>query len=338
MKRGDMNLKTTIGCIIVASILISCKANDVSMIIPSSSPEGIVVTETPTPKATSTSKPKTPFSTKTPDFYATSSEIAYEKKETQAAGFPAPCEEPGRYEISPNGNWMAVNCTDNENVTLVVVNKEGIKWTLQYSDYLPVEEQGSLPMGGLYVAHWTDNEKYLYFYTYISVSGGGPCFYGYGPIGLFRLNLINRVVTTVLPLRDAFDGYLFSFSPDSKYLAYSTDKLIVREISTGVEKLIASEDMVHGDLTWSQDGSQLAYASCETDMDTLVEKSSSIEIYSMNNKTAQTIMASDGNLLRINYTGDENTLQIEKRDALTWNSSYYVFDWSTGKVKSIPMP
>ena len=184
---------------------------------------------------------------------------------TQIASFPFTCDEDRRTLLSPNGTWLAIHCGSSPpGQTLEVVGQDGTRWVLQYSDYVhPEFMQDGLGMGGLYPQQWTADEKYLFFSSHIHFSGGPTCcYYGIGDHGLFRLDLTSGAVSVILPLRGSPSGYLYAFSPGGRRLAYVADPPVILDLRTGELTPFQVGQVAIGDLTWSPDGRELAYAAC----------------------------------------------------------------------------
>jgi dipeptidyl aminopeptidase/acylaminoacyl peptidase len=321
--------------LLLALIFVSC--NPVEKNIPTQiTLQTLTVTQissTSIPRQTTT--PTVNLPTKTPkiDFQTTLTEQAFELHATKIANFHPSCKDIGSNSISPNGDWLAVSCGYVENQALEIVSKEGKQWVLKFKDYLPETElaEGSTPMGSLYPILWTNDENYLYFSSYIAVDGGGPCFYGFGPSGVYRINLTTGSVTTTLQARPAFDGYLIAFSPDGSKIAYSTTHLVVRDLKTGNDFVIKSGDNIIGNLTWSPDGSELAFASCEIASEDFTVKTSSIEIFSLNSHTTKTIMNVEKNFLSIESWSGRPILKIVNEDSHSNKTTYSFYDWFLGE-------
>jgi len=116
-------------------------------------------------------------------------------QQTQIAQFPPACMDNGLGgQVSPNGLWLATSCGYKSNQTMIVQNKQGMRWILDLRDFVIPSfiENGSVIGPGLVVnaLFWSPDGAYLYFSTDIGYSGGGDqCFEGFGSYGLFRLNL-----------------------------------------------------------------------------------------------------------------------------------------------------
>lgn len=111
---------------------------------------------------------------------------------------------------------------------------------LKLVDFLPAEfvHDGTTGNGGLYPRHWTDDEKYLYFSSYIGWEGGGTCFYGFGDAGLYRINLNDGTIATVLPTSPSGYGYEITFAPGGRRLAYTYAHLVILDLKTGEESTL----------------------------------------------------------------------------------------------------
>ncbi len=138
-------------------------------------------------------------------------------------------------------------------------------WKLLYRDYLfdPV----FVPDGSMSIVHWSNDERYVYFNSFVNASGG-ECFVkgnsADGGLGLFRLDLNTGHVATILPLKDNFGWYVYSFSPTDRRLVYGAyaRELRILDIKTG--ELVIINPIIglsEGEgFLWSPDGSELVYS------------------------------------------------------------------------------
>jgi WD40 repeat protein len=267
---------------------------------------------------------------------------AFELTATQIANFPVTCDDINQFYTlqSPDGNWLAVNCGYSSNQSLEVVSKEGRRWILQYKDFLAKDliYNGEPGPGGLYPEHWTGDEKYLYFTARLGISGGGPCFYGWNADGLYRINVEDGTVTTtlnVVPSSGAF--YDIAFSADGRNFAYEYDydHLAIVDLKTGEAFTIESGEDEVGNLTWSTDGSQLAYGICHDNQDHTATAKSSIRVYSVETHTSRTILDVEHNLLRIESQNGDQVLKIANYDLQGPNETEYLFfDWSSAQLST----
>jgi WD40 repeat protein len=280
---------------------------------------------------------------------ATLTEQAFELRTNPNAGFSITCDDfqQNNTSLSPSGNWLAISCGYSHDQTLEIASREGKKWVLQFKNFLPQEsiQDGATPMGGLFPRQWTNDEKYLYFTSYIGFDGGGTCFYGYGDAGLFRINLNDGTISTILPAISSPEGYEITFSPGGRRLAYNADHLVIVDLKTGDKFTIATGDDWIGGLTWSPDGSQLAYATChaikvQTDYENDYQVgNSSIKIFTLDSHTLKTILEVEQAMLRIDRQNGNQVLDILKYDLQDNIIDYFLFDWSSGQLTAVtPTP
>ena len=138
-------------------------------------------------------------------------------------------------------------------------------WKLVCRDY--IQQGNALPDGGLAVVYWSNDGRYAYFNSFVSGSGG-ECFVNgnalnYGK-GLFRLDLATGYSTTILPLKENFTGYDFSFSSTGRRLVYETylSGVKVLDLKTGEVITVSSMNEFNGagGFLWSPDGLQFVYS------------------------------------------------------------------------------
>lgn len=216
-------------------------------------------TNTPSPRVTS-SQTHVAFDEATYD--ATQSVVR-----TEVAQFPRVCRaDYSRPNFSPNGLWMEELCYSENDRDLVMTlsNQERqVLWKLLYRDYIPPMD--IVPDGGMAVVHWSNDERYAYFFSFLN-SSGGECFYDGGDrgFGLFRIDLLTGEVTTLLPPSNSFWWYGFSFSPTDRRLVYGARArdLRILDMTTGdlISILSASSFDEGGGFLWSSDGSKLVYS------------------------------------------------------------------------------
>ena len=272
---------------------------------------------TKTARSTYTSFPtRTPTMTAQPDPAATAKAQIQELRES----FLIRCEDlyGNQTSLSPDGNWLAVPCGYHVITNLEIINREGKRWILQSKDFIR-----NYP-GNLIPKHWVD-EDYLYFMSEIFGDGGDPCFYGKTITGLFRIDLNTGTVTSTLPkLSHPYSSVVFS--PGGRRFAYSVDHPVLHDLRTGQETTIEVGDVNVGDLTWSPDGKELAYSTCQTTADFSDVKESSVRIYSLDTDSVRTITAQAGGILEIEPGAENNQIIITDGD------NTMIFDWSLGQV------
>jgi hypothetical protein len=93
-------------------------------------------------------------------------------KATSIASFPNNCGYEYSSLISPNGNWLAVNCFQN-GIILLVTSRDGSKqWKIiqQASSSYDMNDPN---WGGNFCGsspyHWSNDNRYLYFYLYYCI-------------------------------------------------------------------------------------------------------------------------------------------------------------------------
>jgi hypothetical protein len=293
----------------------------------------IALTYTPTSQPSCTPQPPKP--TPTIDTYS-----------TQIAGFPLSCKDFSNWNtsISPNGNWLAVSCGYKTSQTLEIVKATGGRWTLYFKDYLLDEFKTngeSNAMGNLYPIHWTNDETYLYFASIIAFDGGGTCFYGFGVQGLYRINLVDEKVSMILPSTSG--GYDIAFSPTGRRLAYQgSGEPVILDLQTGEETIIKVGDNITGNFTWSPDGKELAYGTCQMYQDgngNYLVKKSGIRIFSIQEKSSRTVLELEKNFLTIDGWSDDNVIKVENEDFQAGNFvSLYIDAPSGNLVAATPTP
>jgi len=254
-------------------------------------------------------------------------------KETQIAQFSVNCDDMDFYSsnISPNGEWFAASCGYKRDQTLIVQNREGTKWVLEFKDFLSLDSPDGIP-GSLNPKFGSPDEKFLYFVSTLGYSGGGnECFprYGRGEYGLFRLSLKTGTWATLIPPTDSFNGYGIEFSPTGQRYATATNSIAITDLNTGeVIKLDVSGVM---EINWSPDGTHLAYsvASCSEQF----LQSSSIYVWDALTDQTQMLLTTDTNgdiLLSPESWSDNTTLRIAGERLVNGRTRYviYIYDIS----------
>lgn len=294
------------------------------------------LTIAPTP---SVKTPSTPIPTKT--VQADSTEQAYNMQATKIAEFPAACAlESGDTFISPNGNWLTTQCSAiKEGYNLEIVNKEGKHWAVRAKDYV------SDDLSGLRPEHWSKDGEYLYFSSNFGGSSGGyACFPDSGIVlGLYRIKLNDGTVATILPAgRVAYD---FAFSPTGRLLAYRGLRgLIILDLQTGDEINIKVGNNTTGTLTWSPDGLELAYATCQENpngygfLDDYSPQKSAVEIFSIQQNASRSILEIEKKLLLVESWNANNILAIFIQDEHNLGYEQF-FDLNTNQwITPTPTP
>jgi hypothetical protein len=255
---------------------------------------------------------------------------AMEVKSTMITEFPVvDCDLSSFYgEISPNEEWIAGSCGYKRDQTLVVQNKEGIKWILEFNDFLhPSFSNAGMP-GSLIPFFWSAEETYLYFTTSLGWSGGGDlCFPGYGTNGLFRLNLKTGSWVTLISPPQYFPEDEIKFSPTGRRYAIDLNGITINDLQTGEVIQISASGVIK--FNWSPDGTNLAYSVASCNEEGFVA-SSSVYIWNALINQSRLIFTTEEILLSPSFWDDNSILRIEGEKLVEHNYQYtiYLFDIS----------
>jgi hypothetical protein len=105
------------------------------------------------------------------------------------------------------------------------------------------------------------------------------------------------------------------------------------DLKTGEVLTIESGEDEVGNLTWSPDGSQLAYGICNDNQDHTATAKSSIRVYFVETHTSRTILDVENTLLRIESRNGDQVLKIANYDLQGSNETEYLFfDWSSAQL------
>lgn len=293
-------------------------------------PSAATFTITPKPSVSARTAPPQPSKTPQPSPTFVQTEL------TQSAEFAIQCANPGQSQsISPDKNWLAVSCgEDNPDLEIVSLNS-GKRWMLSFTDYIWNPETP----GGLYPQVWSGDSQYLYFTSAIAMGGGGGCFYGTGPQGLYRMNVSSGVVSAVLPMSKMIQQYTFAISPTGRRLAYKgLDNPVILDLQSGDETTLKVGKDIIGDFTWSPDGLELAYSVCQENADDSQVHWSAIKLFSVEENDSRTLLALDNHFLTI-YRWHENTLEVNQRNEETYETTTLLFDLLSGQwLTATPAP
>ena len=241
--------------------------------------------------------------------------------QTKIAEFPSICKERYPYpSFSPNEKWLVEQCYSENDHDLVMAlsnSQRQVVWKLLYQDYIPLMEV--VPDGGMSVVHWSKDERYAYFNTFLN-SSGGQCFdsgsVSDGGFGLFRLDLKTGDITTLLPPGNTYYWwYRFSFSPTDRRLVYAARgrNLKLFDVQTG-----HVTDVMHrsgfdegGGYTWSADGLQFAYSTVTSgDQGTWFKYS--VRLVDVQSGTERILIESSDSCFAVISWTENNSLILEK--------------------------
>lgn len=265
------------------------------------------------------------------------SNLARDDKATEIARFPATCDDMNIYSssISPDGKWLAASCGYKRDQTLLVQNKEGVTWILEFKNFLSPDSPEGMT-GALLPEFWSPDGEYLFFATTLGYDGGGnDCFSGYGVYGLFRLSLTTGIWTTFIPPTDSFPGYEIKFSSTGRRFAADLDGILIADLQTGAVTQLDIPGARVMDLSWSPNGVQLAYsvASCGEEF----AETSFVYVWDATTQQAQILTATQGRIiLRPESWDDSSTLRIREEKLVGLDAFYavYVYDTSSKRLVS----
>lgn len=330
-----MNKKLVAGIITLVLVLSACQllknTTTAEPATPTLTPDIETATNTRHPTKTVTAIPPT----ETPDVRATQTQFSFTMLQADMDSFPIQCAEPDPYRslLSPKKTWLATQCDSIQNRSLEILNQSGQRWSLSFSDYIPAEFSNGdwIPLGGLVPVFWSNDDRYLYYSSYIHTDGGGACNYGMGDQGLFRIDITNGKIETILPLTSEANFYYHAFSPNGRWLAYGIGKPNILDLQTG-ETIAIKIEGDFGNLTWSPDSSKLAFATCQYIEDEDRVDISAIKYFDMDSRDLTTIIE-EKNRFFVIYTSDDQEMEILSQDAVNYdNIVEYYYDWSAEEL------
>jgi WD40 repeat protein len=254
-----------------------------------------------------------------------------EAEATKVAEFPAPCDEDIASEImiSPDDQWLAAGCADKRDLRMAVVNQDGKKWELKFKDFIHPNslQNGETPLGSLYPKVWSSDGVYLYFSPALGYSGGGDqCFPRFDEdYGLFRLNVRNGSWVTLIPPTDLFPGHGIEFAPTGRRYAVDMNGVTITDLNTGKVVMLDVPATVEG-LSWSPDGTRLAYTVAGCGDDQLV-KFSSVYIWDASANQTQELFSVDGVLLTPEEWLDNSTLTVWGEQYSGLDTIYTIYEY-----------
>lgn len=279
-----------------------------------------------TPLPTYTPRPsRTPIPTDPKAEHATQTEEALA---TQSAVFTIACGDPGYEFLSPKANWLAVPCgSSRDDQTLEITSRTGERWVFAAKDF----------GGSLVPLHWL-NEDYFFFAVDTSKDGGGTCVYGLGVNTLIRVNLQDGSLSRIISYYG--DGGLHvAFSPTGSWLAYYIQQgnPVLFNLQSGEKITLEGSYTGSGNLTWSPDGSKLAYVTCQSP-DHLSITESTIKIFTLETRQLKTILALNQHYLSIE-ANDERSILIYDYDTNLRRENRIIYNWDSDKmITATPLP
>jgi hypothetical protein len=188
--------------------------------------------------------------------------------------------------ISPDGKWLAAGCLDLVGPSLLPVPfvkiaqiNGPVNWKYSFSELTGrslcfisprwQNESGCWLDGYLFLDHWSYESRYVFYKIQYSLERAEPVgFQTYW--GLYRVDDQTGKISAWLP----FTGteYIFSFSPDGKYLAFSSyadlKKVFINSLESGKQYVIPLPSSLGSNIIWSSDSQNIALASPYSDKST----------------------------------------------------------------------
>jgi hypothetical protein len=231
---------------------------------------------------------------------------------------PHACVSPG-LGLSPSGAWAVFFTGDGIKIVSVYGTKE---WQVTFS-----ELSGSGGAGTVSVAHWPQDDKYLYIIPrQDGVDGGYEWFWGWTGTKLIRFDLETGAWS------DTKMGYAFSFSPNDRYLAYRSELGIqIYDLQTGQVRVIPIKYPEYGRFTWSPDGQKILFVatSNETDLENR-EKGFTALVLDVKTQNLQIVFENNTEFLYPAEWKDMNNVILEK--LFDGFGEQYNLDLNTGVI------
>ena len=267
--------------VLLIIFLAACSTGQMETIAPSTAESATSAEAIFIPSLTRTSRPtKTPTPTFLPTMTipaATLNAIAtVEAIRTNLVGqFPeleeyiASCNLAYCYgvDVSPDGKWAYFSNGNMMEILEIGGKKLGI-----YSWYEIYGESHGYPEdyyeGYVGAVHWSKDGRYVYLATAHGDGGPGP-YFGYKS-ALVRVNLQNGT------WKDTGISGVLSFSPNDKYIVYSTNtsEIRIRNLQSGEENVYLTPEYYQyfGEFVWSPDSKHVIFVAVPEDFDDLSKK------------------------------------------------------------------
>lgn len=322
-------IEITCKIILLALIISSCAAPATP--IPTSTatlPATRTLTPTISPTATRTLFPTFTI-TMTPSATDSSSSSCFNLEYSKQDDFDDWCGQDGNL-MSHDLSWGAFVNWDQKS-SMTVASKSGKVYVFYPTDYLLGDDLYTYSF--IFPEAWSEDNQYLYFSSSISWDGGGICTWGFGPAGLFKLNVTTGQVDTILPLQESTSGYWsdLSLSPNGKYLVYNNEEnTIIRNLLSGKETTIpAIENEYRGDYIWDENGDTLVYVRCHISQDGRSATDSEIIHYIPKTGKSKIILREDLSEINLASRIVTDQLEIELYRNGSMNNEYFTYVLST---------
>lgn len=332
-----MNKKLVAGIFIIILILSACQVLKNTVAVeptsPTITPSSVSATNTRQPTKTATVIPPTA----TADILATQTQQANDLLQAEMDAFPTSCENAQKQVLSPDHTYIARACVYDyrgNNQTLEIISKTGIKWELQFNDYLSKDlitsfyknyEEDKHIAGELVPIEWSKDGMYLYFGSALQFDVDGPCYSGFGDTGVYRINVKTGKIATILyPSNALYDGYEYAFSPDGRWLAYGKNQPFILDLKTWNNFPLEDTGYVYN-FTWSPDSSKLAF----------VFDHSRMMVFKIDTKTSNTLVNEENMCLNISAINNPISIEVINIALGEVLDRYYIYDWNSEKITQL---
>ena len=234
-----------------------------------------------------------------------------------------------RARLSPNGQWIEVNCASDD-IKIVRIDESEV-WDVSSNRLI-----GLYSYHFVYVNHWSNDGVYVYVFVNPHTDGYWESFHQ--GIVLFRLHLETGQISEVLPLREGdWMFYSFAFSPNDRRLAYIvTDKspvvLKIRDMQTGDEQSFEFDSKYNtgGGFVWSPDSQKLVFSIMQFDTSIYEHIGTSIILWDKEKpETTVLIQDHEQDLMPIEWLNDTKIILQIQYD----NDTKFEFDLTSGELK-----
>lgn len=331
---GKMRIRNSVTLVFCLGFVFGCTSSNSSSFAANSTHDPsnqitVIISplETPTihEKYPTTAPTVKPSSTRTQTMDPTGSFLATEQETTKelnesikktVTSFGVDCDM--RPLISPDGKWLVCSQYYLPNNTGFYVKNYSEKdfQDINNSQILvDSEEKEYWNLWPIVISH---DSAYLYFSSYLEVDGGGPvCFFGYGANGLYKMNLeTKKIDPIIIPDHHGFQNIFYKFSPTERRLAYYSFEgqktLHILDLKTGENIAYELSEHLNDYLTWSPDGTQLAFSTGLDDWENV--NSSTITILDNLTGEMKTVYHSTDQCLSIIEWNPDNILSVRGRN------------------------
>jgi hypothetical protein len=234
--------------------------------------------------------------------------------------------------LSPDKKTLACIVWDKHDSTLILSNiKIQKSFSVSVADIVGKFELDNEFPRGFSPEFYSIDSNFIYFSTYIPVSGGGGlCFTGFGSEGLYRLDLKSGEVTQVIQQSRSFDVYTdFHVSKTGRRLAYDIPGgVAILDLKTGEKQIHLINGFSNRGFQWSPDGMLLAFSTDNSGMEGNV--GGDIFVIDIKNGSIDPILHSDNACLFVMGWNENNEIEIVQEHPWEDTPKILKYNYSTG--------